>query len=220
MSGGRSTAGFSIPASKTRPTPDDDDALGTEGIDPEVLESARNLIEDTLGPADLAKFDAAKTVADRAAVLQRVANVQILGKELFEATRYMDPVMFGMLLSSMSKLQAEGLHDNEAFSEGLDKALTKPVYTGDNEDGSRGPTRTALFAELSILEAELEQAKQLEWGFEARKRVQNKITRALVIAGMEASGQAIDDTADVVFKRSDGTEVRIDEDGEMTRVKS
>lgn len=215
LSGGRSSAGFSVPASKIRQTADDESA--TAGIDPDLLDSARKLIEGTLGPADLAKFDAAQTAADRGEILQRVANVQLLGEEFAEATRDMDPEMFSMLMASMSTLQAEGLHDNDAFSEGLVKALTKPVYGGDNEDGSRGETRTALFASLTILEAELYQAEQEEWSLPARRRIQNKLTRELVIAGMEASGQEIDDTADVVFKRPDGTEVRITEDGELTR---
>lgn len=217
LSGSRSPAGFSIPGRKTRPASADDEESATAGIDPDLLDSTRKLIEGTLGAEDLAKFDAAQTTADRAEILQRVADVQNLGPELAAATRDLDPELLDMLVASLSTIQAVGLEANDAFSEGLNNALTKPVYTGDNEDGSGGLTRTALFATFSILEAELYQAEQEEWSLPERRRIQNKLTRELIIAGMEAAGQEIDDTADVVFELPDGTEVRINEEGDRIR---
>jgi len=57
----------------------------------------------------------------------------------------------------------------------------------------------------------------LEGGKAERDRVQGRITRALVVAGMEAAGETVDDTADVVFTRPDGQELRINQNGDIVR---
>ena len=191
-------------------------------MDAELLKAAGDLVSELLGDGERRKFDKAETPRERSVFMQEAAIAQAMGPEMYEATRHLAPLMRNMLFNTMATLQGEGLHDNEIFSAGLNKALTEPVYSGDNQDGSRGTSRTALFVPLSILEAELEQAKtlDLDGGKAARDRVQNRITRALVIAGMEAAGETVDDTADVVFARPDGSELRINENGDSTRRKS
>ena len=216
---GEPTPGLSVPRNQAINVPRVDpeaESKGSDVVDPELLETARDLVKDLLGGEALAEFDKAETPRDRSVIMQEAAYAQVMGPEMFAATRDMEPQMRSLLFNSMSKLQSEGLHANEKFSEGLNKALTEQVYTGDNEDGTRGTTRTALFGPLSILEAELYQANQQEWGKEARDRVQNKMTRALIIAGMEAAGEEVNDAADVVFARPDGTEVRINDEGDLT----
>ena len=193
--------------------------MGDGGIG-ELIQAGRDVVSDTLGPEAAARYDRAPSTREKGAILGEAAMAQTIGPELYEAFKDMDPELRTMVFNSLAALQSEGLEAEDQFSEGLQKALTQKVYGGDNPDGSRGTSRTALFTPLSILEGELFQARQKEFSKAERDKVQNRVTRELVIAGRQAAGQEVDDTADVVFERPDGSKVRLTEDGDKITERS
>ena len=193
--------------------------MGDGGME-ELIKAGRDVVEDTLGPEAASRYDRAPSSREKGVILGEAAMAQTIGPELYEAFKDMDPEIRTMVFSSLAVLQSEGLEAEDKFSEGLKKALTKKVYGGDNPDGSRGTSRTALFTPIAILEGELSQAKQKEFSKAERDKVQNRVTRELVIAGRQAAGQEIDETADVVFERPDGSRVRLTEAGDKISERS
>jgi hypothetical protein len=137
----------------------------------------------------------------------------VLGRELYDIVKDMDPEMSDALFEGWSVLQQAGLEQEPGVSEGLLNALTIKRDGGTNEDGSPGVPRTALEVPLSILRAEMHQAKTPE----EKARVRNLMTRELLLAAREEAGKEADDTADVVLTDVAGKKTRITPKGELIR---
>ena len=90
-------------------------------------------------------------------------------------------------------------------------ALTVKRDGGTNQDGSPGVARTALEVPLSILEAEMFQAKTPE----EKARVRNLITREMILAGRAEAGKEADDTADIVLADINGKKTIITPEGNL-----
>ena len=179
----------------------------------ELLDAAADLVEAELGKEMADNFRAAETPEERGIILQEVADAQVLGPEVYGVVKRMDPEMSDAFFEGWSILQQAGLEQEPGVSEGLMTALTEKRDGGTNPDGSPGVARTPLEVPLSILEAEMFQAKTPE----ARARVRNLITRELVLAGRAEAGKEADDTADVVLADANGKKTRITPEGDLIR---
>lgn len=179
----------------------------------ELLDAAADVVEHELGPAMADKFRQATTPEERGVILQGAANAQVLGRELYDIVKGMDPEMSEALFEGWSVLQQAGLEQEPGVSQGLLDALTIKRDGGTNEDGSPGVPRTALEVPLNILQAEMYQAKTPE----DRARVRNLVTRELLLAGRAEAGLPADDTADLVLTDVAGKQTRITPEGELIR---
>jgi len=179
----------------------------------EMLDAAADVVEQELGKAMADKFREATTPEERGVILQGAANAQVLGRELYDIVKGMDPEMSEALFEGWSVLQQAGLEQEPGVSEGLLQALTVKRDGGTNEDGSPGVARTALEVPLNILQAEMFQAKTPQ----EKARVRNLVTRELLLAGRAEAGLPADDTADLVLTDVAGKRTRITPDGELLR---
>lgn len=179
----------------------------------ELLDAAADVVEHELGPAMAEHFRQATTPEERGVILQSAANAQVLGRELYDIVKGMDPEMSEALFEGWSVLQQAGLEQEPGVSKGLLDALTIKRDGGTNEDGSPGVPRTALEVPLNILQAEMYQAKTPE----ERARVRNLLTRELLLAGRAEAGLPADDTADLVLTDVAGKQTRITPEGELIR---
>ncbi|MDO9403537.1 MAG: filamentous hemagglutinin N-terminal domain-containing protein [Polaromonas sp.] len=208
---GRAPVG--VPASVvTAPNPQDEaeDSPGNR----ELLQAARDVVQDALGEKGLAKFNAAESARERGAVLQEAAYAQAVGPELYAATESMGQPMRQALFTGMGQLQQLGFMDGGTdLSEGLNKALFVKREGGLNADGTPGPARTRLEVAMLMLETELAQAQTVG----ERKRVQNKLTREMIVAARQEEGETVDEDEEVVIVNNNGETSRITSDGDVVR---
>lgn len=177
-----------------------------------LLQAARDVVLDALGPRGLVRFDAADGPRERAAVLQEAAYSQAIGPDLYAATEFMGAPMRQTLFTTMADLQKLGVLQDEGLFDGLERALTVKRQST-NADGSTGPSRTPLEVPLMMLEVELAQATTVA----ERKAIQARAMREMIIAAREEAGETVDDTADVTIVDTGGATVRITEDGKVIR---
>ena len=169
------------------------------------------MVEAELGKDMADKFREAKTPEERGIILQEAADAQVLGSEIYGVVKKMDPEMSDAFFEAWSLLQQTGLEQEPGVSEGIMTALTVKRDGGTNQDGSPGVARTALEVPLSILEAEMFQAKTPE----EKARVRNLITREMILAGRAEAGKEADDTADIVLADINGKKTIITPEGNL-----
>jgi hypothetical protein len=177
----------------------------------ELLEAAADVVEAELGKDMADKFREAKTPEERGIILQEAADAQVIGSEIYGVVKKMDPEMSDAFFEAWSLLQQTGLEQEPGVSEGIMTALTVKRDGGTNQDGSPGVARTALEVPLSILEAEMFQAKTPE----EKARVRNLITREMILAGRAEAGKEADDTADIVLADINGKKTIITPEGNL-----
>ncbi len=167
-----------------------------------MLEDAKRLITAELGAEAAADFERG-TDYQRRQIFDELGWRLMLGDpDLADGTRFMGRNMRGAFLNALASLEIYDTLQSEAMRTGMLKALLPP------KDGATDSPRSPLQTEMMILEAELQNAIKEDMRTKTdeelianpsveRQRIVGKITRALVIAAREASGEIVDDTQDI-----------------------